>query len=58
MPELALARSACRASQTLAFFADPAEGHDDYLMSLVLCLDAANSYTPRIATATPQGMLL
>jgi hypothetical protein len=64
MAELALARSACRANQTLNFFVDPSEGHDDYLMSLALCLHAADGYVPRVAvagvvgTAAPQGRLL
>jgi hypothetical protein len=66
MAELALARSACRANQTLNFFVDPSEGHDDYLMSLALCLHAADGYVPRVAVAgvlgaagqVPQGRLL
>ena len=30
-------------------FVDPGEGHDDYLMSLALVVQAAKSYTPRKA---------
>jgi hypothetical protein len=42
------AKSAFRANQTMNFYVDPAEGHDDFLMSLALLVEAAN-YTPRSA---------
>jgi len=44
-----LARVAYRANQTMNFFVDPAEGHDDYLMSLALVVEAAAGSRPRTA---------
>ena len=41
-------RSVFRPNQTMNFFVDPAEGHDDFLMSLALLVEAAD-YTPRSA---------
>jgi hypothetical protein len=49
MFELERARSVCRPNQTINFFVDPAEGHDDYLMSLALCVEAASRLRPRRA---------
>jgi hypothetical protein len=49
MFELERARSVCRPNQTINFFVDPAEGHDDYLMSLALCVEAASRLRPRKA---------
>ena len=43
------ARVAYRANQTMNFFVEPAEGHDDYLMSLALLVEAAASSRPRTA---------
>ena len=43
------AKSQYRPSQTMNFYVDPAEGHDDYLMSLALLVEAANQYHPRSA---------
>jgi hypothetical protein len=43
------AKSVFRHSQTLNFFVDPSEGHDDYLMSLALVIQAAKGYLPRKA---------
>jgi len=31
------------------FYVDPAEGHDDFLMSLALMVEAANQHVPREA---------
>ena len=42
------AKSAFRANQTMNFYVDPAEGHDDFLMSLALLVEAAH-YAPRSA---------
>ena len=39
--ELEKARSLYRPNQTLGFFVDPGDGHDDYLMSLALVVEAA-----------------
>ena len=47
--EMERARSQYRASQTMNFYVDPAQGHDDFLMSLALLVEAANSYQPREA---------
>ncbi|MDD5313361.1 MAG: hypothetical protein PHO26_10035 [Dehalococcoidia bacterium] len=48
--ELEKAKSQYRPNQTINFFVDPSEGHDDYLMSLALCVKAAQDSTPRVAT--------
>jgi hypothetical protein len=48
--QLELARVAYRDGRTMRFDVDPAEGHDDYLMSLALCVDAAaHAGAPRTA---------
>ena len=43
------ARVAYRASRTMNFFVDPQEGHDDYLMSLALAVEAGAASRPRAA---------
>ena len=43
------ARVAYRANQTMNFFVDPADGHDDYLMSAALAVEAAANSRPRTA---------
>ncbi len=40
------ARSLYRPSQTMNFYVDVTEGHDDYLMSLALLVEAAREYRP------------
>lgn len=51
MRQLEKARSVYRPNQTLNFFVDAAEGHDDYLMSLALMVRAASlGGKPRRAT--------
>ncbi len=52
MFELERARGVYRPNQTLNFFVEPAEGHDDYLMSLALCVEAASKISPRRATGS------
>jgi hypothetical protein len=49
--QLELARVAYRPSQQMNFFVDPADGHDDYLVSLALAVEAASDAitAPRIA---------
>jgi len=47
--EMEKARSFYRPSQTLSFYVDPSDGHDDFLMSLALAVEAANQYEPRTA---------
>ncbi len=34
-------------NQTMNFYVDSSQGHDDFLMSLALLVGAANQYTPR-----------
>jgi hypothetical protein len=45
--EIEKAKSQYRPSQTMNFYADQAQGHDDFLMSLALVTEAANQYEPR-----------
>ena len=45
--EMERAKSNYRASQTMNFFVDPAQGHDDFLMSLALAVEASNGWSPR-----------
>ena len=45
--EIEKAKSQYRPSKTMNFYVDPAQGHDDFLMSLALLVEAANQYTPR-----------
>ena len=52
MFELERARSVSRPNRTINFFVDPSVGHDDYLMSLALCVEAASRLMPRKATGT------
>lgn len=47
--ELERARSISRPNRTINFYVDPAEGHDDYLISLALCVEAAARLVPRKA---------
>jgi len=35
------------------FYVDPAQGHDDFLMSLALLAEAAKQYEPRGARGSP-----
>lgn len=45
-----LARAAYRANRTMNFFVDPAEGHDDYLVSAALLVHASRGQQRRVAT--------
>jgi hypothetical protein len=47
--ELEKAKSQFRASQTMNFYVPPSEGHDDFLMSLALAVEAANLYERKTA---------
>ena len=47
--EMEQAKSQYRPSQTMNFYVDPAQGHDDFLMSLALVVEAANQYQPKTA---------
>jgi len=45
--EIERAKSHYRPSQTMNFYVDPSEGHDDFLISLALVVEAAKHYQPR-----------
>ena len=45
--EMEKAKSQFRPTRTMNFYVDPAQGHDDFLMSLALLVEAANRYSPR-----------
>jgi len=45
--EMERAKSQYRPSQTMNFYVDPSQGHDDFLMSLALLVEAASHYQPR-----------
>ena len=47
--EIEKARSQYRPNQTMNFYVDPTQGHDDFLMSLALLVEAASQYSPRSA---------
>ena len=47
--QISKAKSVVRPNQTINFFVDPSEGHDDFLSSLALLVHASH-YTPRRAT--------
>ncbi len=49
MWEAERARSQFRPNQTMNFYVDPCEGHDDFLMSLALTVEAASRHKPRQA---------
>jgi len=53
--EMEKAKSQYRPNQTMNFYVDPAHGHDDFLMSLALLVEAANPYSPRGARGNPPG---
>jgi hypothetical protein len=36
------------------FYVDPRDGHDDFLSSLALVVEAANQYQPRAARMRPR----
>ena len=47
--EMEKAKSQYRPNQTMNFYVDPAQGHDDFMMILALLVEAANQYKPREA---------
>jgi hypothetical protein len=49
MFEMAKAKSVYRPNQTLSFFVDPSDGHDDYLISLALLVHSSKEAIPRKA---------
>ena len=55
MGEMEKARGQYRPSQTMNFYVDPAQGHDDFLMSLALTVEAARLYEPKKAFGGERG---
>ena len=55
MFELKKAKSVYRPNQTLNFFVDPSEGHDDYMISLALVVQAAADWAPKKAIGTTRS---
>jgi hypothetical protein len=53
--QLELCRAAYRPNQTLSFFVDARDGHDDYVISLALALEAAGDSAPRTARGRRAG---
>jgi hypothetical protein len=51
--EMEKARSQYRSSQTMNFYVEPSQGHDDFLMSLALVNEAGRLYEPRGARGSP-----
>ena len=49
MKEMEKARGQYRPSQTMNFYVDPGQGHDDFLMSLALTVEAVRLYEPKKA---------
>ena len=49
MFQLEKARAQYRPNQTMNFYLDQSEGHDDFLMSLALTVEAARDFSPRTA---------
>jgi hypothetical protein len=47
--EMERAKSEYRAGRTMNFFVDESDGHDDFLMSLALLVEAGRKYEPREA---------
>ena len=47
--EMELAKSRYYPNQAMNFYVNPSQGHDDFLMSLALLVEAANRYQPRSA---------
>ena len=55
--QMSRAKSNYRANQTMNFYVDPSMGHDDFLSSLALLVEAAK-YTPRAARGHVQKYVL
>jgi hypothetical protein len=56
MFELQNAKAQYRPNQTMSFYVDPQEGHDDFLMSLALLAVGARDFQPRHAKGFNQKM--
>jgi hypothetical protein len=50
--EMEKSKSFYRPSQTMNFYVEPSQGHDDFLMSLALLVEAARDYQPRVGRGT------
>ncbi len=48
------AKSHYRANQTMNYYVEASRGHDDFLMSLALLVEAWNGYVPREAEKKPR----
>jgi hypothetical protein len=55
MGEMEKARGQYRPNQTMNFYVDPSQGHDDFLMSLALTAEAARLYEPKKAVGEERG---
>jgi hypothetical protein len=53
--EMEKAHSQYRPSQTMNFYVDPADGHDDFLISLALVVEAGKDYIPRGARGSGEN---
>jgi len=53
--EMEKARSQYRPSQTMNFYVDPSQGHDDFIMSLALVCEAGRIYESRGARGSGEG---
>ncbi len=53
--EMEKAKSQYRPNQTMNFYVEPAQGHDDFLMSLALAVEAGRIYEPRGARGNPSA---
>jgi hypothetical protein len=54
--EMERAQSQYRQNKTMNFYVDSTRGHDDFLMSLALLVEAANQYSPRGARGSLKGV--
>ena len=53
--EMEKVKSQFRPNKTMNFYFDPGEGHDDFLMSLALLVEASQKYSPRSAKGSPRS---
>ena len=51
--EIKDAKAITAPNQTMNFYSDPAQGHNDFLTSLAPLVEAANQYEPRWARESP-----
>ncbi len=51
--EMEKAKCHYRPNRTMSFYVDPSQGHDDFLMSLALTVEAASQYAPKTAKGSP-----